>query len=42
MGDDEFECEKEIIWNGIVAHPDVIHEKSGAVVEFITTEDARN
>ena len=45
LGSDDFDCEKEVIWNGgpvrIIAHPDAIYKKDGAVIEFKTTESTR-
>jgi hypothetical protein len=35
------ECEKEVIWNSgpvpVVGHPDAIHKKDGAVIEWLTS-----
>ena len=31
----DLQCERETIWNNIVAHPDAIY-KDGAIVELIT------
>lgn len=41
---DEFECGKEVVWNGpvpVIGHPDAIHKNDGAVIEFKTTESTR-
>jgi hypothetical protein len=43
---DEYDCEKEIIWEGksgikIVGHADAVHKQTGVVVEFKTTESTK-
>jgi len=46
LGGEEFECEKEITWTGksgitIIAHPDAIYKKDGALIELKSTESTR-
>ena len=32
----DFDCEREIIWNGIIFHPDIIHKQDNVVIEIKT------